>query len=156
MLSQLQQEFDAHLNRAITDTQQLHSTLGLEFTYLKESDLDAFQSLQVRKQHDVQTIQLFDALRSQYCKNANLSPDDPDFSRHLPAEQQAKWQQLLGLLEACDTLHRTSDMFMRTKLDSISKALETLELSSPVTSTNLYNSLGNAFSSNIGRTLSKA
>ena len=45
---------------------------------------------------------------------------------------------------------------MRTKLESISKALETLELSSPVTSTNLYNSLGNAFKSNIGRSLDKA
>ena len=156
MLPQLQQEFDGHLNQAITDAQQLHSTLELEFKHLKESDLEAFQALQVRKQHDVQTIQLFDALRTQYCKNTHLDPDDQNFSRHLPNQQQAKWQQLLDLLEACDTLHRTSDMFMRSKLDSISKALETLELNSPVTSTNLYNSLGNTFSSSIGRTLSKA
>jgi hypothetical protein len=62
----------------------------------------------------------------------------------------------LDVLEACDKLHRTSDLFMRTKLESISKALEILELNSPVTSTNLYNNLGNAFKSNIGRSLDKA
>ena len=156
MLPQLIEEFDGHLTQAISDAQQLQSTLDLEYDHLKNSDLQAFQELQVRKQHDVQTIQLFDALRNQFCTKASIDREDKNFSQHLPPSQQAQWQQLLDILEACDKTHRTSDYFMRTKLESISKALETLELSSPVTSTNLYNSLGNAFKSNIGRSLDKA
>ncbi|MBT4238128.1 MAG: hypothetical protein HOH40_02710 [Oceanospirillaceae bacterium] len=156
MLPELIEEFDGHLKQAISDAQQLQSTLDLEFDYLKNSDLQAFQELQVRKQHDVQTIQLFDALRNQFCAKANIDREDKNFSQHLPPLQQTQWQHLLNLLESCEKTHRTSDFFMRTKLESISKALETLELSSPVTSTNLYNSLGNAFKSNIGRSLDKA
>ena len=156
MLPQLIEEFDGLLKQAISDAQQLQSTLELEFDYLKTSDLQAFEELQVRKQHDVQTIQLFDALRNQFCTKASIDRDDQNFSQHLPPLQQTQWQQLLDILEACEQTHRTSDFFMRTKLESISKALETLELSSPVTSTNLYNSLGNAFKSNIGRSLDKA
>ena len=156
MLPQLIEEFDGHLTQAVSDAQQLQSTLDLEYDHLKNSDLQAFQELQVRKQHDVQTIQLFDALRNQFCTKASIDREDKNFSQHLPPSQQTQWQQLLDILEACDKTHRTSDYFMRTKLESISKALETLELSSPVTSTNLYNSLGNAFKSNIGRSLDKA
>ena len=156
MLPQLIEEFDGHLTQAISDAQQLQSTLDLEFDYLKNSDLQAFQELQVRKQHDVQTIQLFDALRNQFCTKASIDQEDKNFSQHLPPSQQTQWQQLLDILEACNKTHRTSDYYMRTKLESISKALETLELSSPMTSTNLYNSLGNAFKSNIGRSLDKA
>ena len=156
MLPQLIEEFDGHLTQAISDAQQLQTTLDLEYQHLKNSDLEAFQELQVRKQHDVQTIQLFDALRNQFCTKASIDQEDKNFSQHLPPSQQTQWQQLLDILEACNKTHRTSDFFMRTKLESISKALETLELSSPVTSTNLYNSLGNAFKSNIGRSLDKA
>ena len=156
MLPQLIEEFDGHLTQAISDAQQLHTTLDLEYQHLKNSDLEAFQELQVRKQHDVQTIQLFDALRNQFCKKASIDQEDKNFSQHLPPSQQTQWQQLLDILEACNKTHRTSDYYMRTKLESISKALETLELSSPMTSTNLYNSLGNAFKSNIGRSLDKA
>ena len=156
MLPQLIEEFDGHLKQAISDAQQLQSTLDLEYDHLKNNDLEAFQELQVRKQHDVQTIQLFDALRNQFCTKANIDQEDKNFSQHLPPSQQTQWQQLLDILEACDKTHRISDYYMRTKLESISKALETLELSSPVTSTNLYNSLGNAFKSNIGRSLDKA
>lgn len=156
MLPQLIEEFDGHLTQAISDAQQLQTTLDLEYDHLKNSDLEAFQELQVRKQHDVQTIQLFDALRNQFCTKASIDQEDKNFSQHLPPSQQTQWQQLLDILEACDKTHRTSDYYMRTKLESISKALETLELSSPVTSTNLYNSLGNAFKSNIGRSLDKA
>ena len=156
MLPQLIEEFDGHLKQAISDAQQLQSTLDLEYDHLKNNDLEAFQELQVRKQHDVQTIQLFDALRNQFCTRASIDQEDKNFSQHLPPSQQTQWQQLLDILEACNKTHRTSDYYMRTKLESISKALETLELSSPVTSTNLYNSLGNAFKSNIGRSLDKA
>jgi len=156
LLPQLIEEFDGHLKQAISDAQQLQSTLDLEYDHLKNNDLEAFQELQVRKQHDVQTIQLFDALRNQFCTKANIDQEDKNFSQHLPPSQQTQWQQLLDILEVCNKTHRTSDYYMRTKLESISKALETLELSSPVTSTNLYNSLGNAFKSNIGRSLDKA
>ena len=156
MLPQLIEEFDGHLTQAISDAQQLQSTLDLEYDHLKNSDLEAFQELQVRKQHDVQTIQLFDALRNQFCTKASIDKEDKNFSQHLPPLLQTQWQQLLDILEACDKTHRTSDYYMRTKLESISKALETLELSSPMTSTNLYNNLGNAFKSNIGRSLDKA
>jgi len=156
LLPQLIEEFDGHLKQAIIDAQQLQSTLDLEYDHLKNNDLEAFQELQVRKQHDVQTIQLFDALRNQFCTKANIDQEDKNFSQHLPPSQQTQWQQLLDILEVCNKTHRTSDYYMRTKLESISKALETLELSSPVTSTNLYNSLGNAFKSNIGRSLDKA
>jgi flagellar biosynthesis/type III secretory pathway chaperone len=156
LLPQLIEEFDGHLTQAISDAQQLQTTLDLEYQHLKNSDLEAFQELQVRKQHDVQTIQLFDALRNQFCKKASIDQEDKNFSQHLPPSQQTQWQQLLDILEACNKTHRTSDYYMRTKLESISKALETLELSSPMTSTNLYNSLGNAFKSNIGRSLDKA
>ena len=156
MLPQLIQEFDGHLTQAISDAQQLQTTLDLEYDHLKNSDLEAFEELQVRKQHDVQTIQLFDALRNQFCTRASIDQEDKNFSQHLPPSQQTQWQQLLDILEVCNKTHRTSDYYMRTKLESISKALETLELSSPVTSTNLYNSLGNAFKSNIGRSLDKA
>jgi|TARA_B110000881_G_scaffold79815_1_gene69642 flagellar biosynthesis/type III secretory pathway chaperone len=156
LLPQLIEEFDGHLTQAISDAQQLQTTLDLEYDHLKNSDLEAFQELQVRKQHDVQTIQLFDALRNQFCKKASIDQEDKNFSQHLPPSQQTQWQQLLDILEACNKTHRTSDYYMRTKLESISKALETLELSSPMTSTNLYNSLGNAFKSNIGRSLDKA
>ena len=156
MLPQLIEEFDGHLKQAISDAQQLQSTLDLEYDHLKNNDLEAFQELQVRKQHDVQTIQLFDALRNQFCTKASIDQEDKNFSQHLPPSQQTQWQQLLDILEVCNKTHRTSDYYMRTKLESISKALETLELSSPVTSTNLYNSLGNAFKSNIGRSLDKA
>ena len=156
MLPQLIEEFDGHLTQAISDAQQLQSTLDLEYDHLKNSDLEAFQELQVRKQHDVQTIQLFDALRNQFCTKASIDQEDKNFSQHLPPSQQTQWQQLLDILEACNKTHRTSDYYMRTKLESISKALETLELSSPMTSTNLYNSLGNAFKSNIGRSIDKA
>jgi len=156
LLPQLIEEFDGHLKQAIGDAQQLQSTLDLEYDHLKNNDLEAFQELQVRKQHDVQTIQLFDALRNQFCTKANIDQEDKNFSQHLPPSQQTQWQQLLDILEVCNKTHRTSDYYMRTKLESISKALETLELSSPVTSTNLYNSLGNAFKSNIGRSLDKA
>jgi len=156
LLPQLIEEFDGHLKQAISDAQQLQTTLDLEYDHLKNNDLEAFQELQVRKQHDVQTIQLFDALRNQFCTRASIDQEDKNFSQHLPPSQQTQWQQLLDILEACNKTHRTSDYYMRTKLESISKALETLELSSPVTSTNLYNSLGNAFKSNIGRSLDKA
>ena len=72
MLPQLIEDFDRHLVQAISDAQQLQSTLNLEHEYLKTSDLQAFQELQTRKQHDVQTIQLFDALRNQFCRKASI------------------------------------------------------------------------------------
>ena len=53
MLPQLIEEFDGHLTQAISDAQQLQTTLDLEYDHLKNSDLEAFQELQVRKQHDV-------------------------------------------------------------------------------------------------------
>ena len=156
MLAELIGKFDGHLNQALSDAQQLQTTLELEYECLKNSDLQAFQELQVNKQHDVQTIQLFDALRNQFCTKANIDKEDKNFSLYLPAPQQALWQQLIKLLAVCDKQHRTSDLFMRTKLESISKALETLELNSPVTSTNLYNNLGNTFKSNLGRSFYEA
>ena len=156
MLTQLHKEFDGHLQQAIADVQALKETLILEQNHLKNNDLDAFQELQVIKHHGVQTIQLFDALRNQFCTNADISKEDQHFSHHLLVPQQALWQQLLDLLAECDKLHRTSDAFMRTKLKSINKALDILELNSTASSTNLYNGLGNAFKSNIGRSLDKA
>ena len=156
MLPTRQDDFNGHLTQAIADAQQLQSTLNLEYEYLKSSDLKAFQELQARKQHDVQTIQLFDALRNQFCTASGIDREDQHFSQHLTKSQQAMWQQLLDLLATCDKIHRTSDFFMRIKLESINKALDTLELNSPATSTNLYNNLGNTFKANIGRSLYKA
>ena len=156
MLQPREEEFNGHLEQAITDAQQLQSTLNREYEYLKTSDLKAFQELQARKQHDVQTIQLFDALRNKFCTDSGIDREDQNFSQHLTMAQQTMWQQLLDLLAACDKIHSTSDFFMRIKLESINKALDTLELNSPATSTNLYNNLGNAFKSNIGRSLYKA
>lgn len=156
MPTSLENEFNSHLKQAVMDLEQLHSTLELEHGYLKDADLEAFQALQVRKQHDIQTIQLFDALRNQFCTHMGIDKTDPNFSQHLSLAQQDLWQQLLGLLNRCDTLHRTSDMFMRRKLKSINKALEILELNNPLTSTNLYNELGNAFHASTGRSLDKA
>ena len=156
MLPTRQDDVNGHLTQAIADAQQLQSTLNLEYEYLKSSDLKAFQELQARKQHDVQTIQLFDALRNQFCTASGIDREDQNFSQHLPLSQQTMWQQLLDLLAACDKIHRTSDFFMRIKLESINKALDTLELNSPATSTNLYNNLGNTFKANIGRSLYKA
>jgi hypothetical protein len=88
LLPQLIEDFDRHLVQAISDAQQLQSTLNLEHEYLKTSDLQAFQELQTRKQHDVQTIQLFDALRNQFCTKASIDREDQNFSSHLPAPQQ--------------------------------------------------------------------
>ena len=111
MLQPREEEFNGHLEQAITDAQQLQSTLNQEYEYLKTSDLKAFQELQARKQHDVQTIQLFDALRNQFCTKASIDQEDKNFSQHLPPSQQTQWQQLLDILEACNKTHRTSDYF---------------------------------------------
>ena len=153
---QLQTEFSRTLLQAASDAQQLLATLQEEHQYLKDNNLEAFQSLQTRKQHDVQTIQLFEALRGQFCARMEIDPEAPDFSPYLIPESQAVWQQLLSTLKQCDELHRTSDIYMRQRLDSISKALDVLQLNKPSTATNLYNKLGNSFTASQGRSLSKA
>lgn len=153
---QLQTEFARTLLQAASDAQQLLATLTEEHQYLKDNNLEAFQQLQTRKQHDVQTIQLFEALRGQFCARMDIDPEAPDFSPHLIAQSQAVWQQLIALLKQCDELHRTSDIYMRQRLENISKVLEVLQLNKPNTATNLYNKLGNSFTASQGRSLSKA
>ena len=153
---QLQTEFSRTLLQAASDAQQLLATLQEEHQHLKDNNLEAFQSLQPRKQHDVQTIQLFEALRGQFCSRLEIDVETPDFAQHLSEENQAVWQHLIGTLKQCDELHRTSDIYMRQRLDSISKALDVLQLNKPSTATNLYNKLGNSFTASQGRSLSKA
>ena len=153
---QLQTEFSRTLLQAASDAQQLLATLQEEHQHLKDNNLEAFQNLQTRKQHDVQTIQLFEALRAQFCARMEIDTEAPDFSQHLIPESQTTWQHLIDTLKQCDELHRTSDIYMRQRLDSISKALDVLQLNKPSTATNLYNKLGNSFTASQGRSLSKA
>ncbi|MCP4928912.1 MAG: flagellar protein FlgN [Gammaproteobacteria bacterium] len=153
---QLQTEFARALLQAASDANQLLATLTEEHQHLKNNDLDAFQALQTRKQHDVQTIQLFEALRSQFCARIGIDSETPDFSEHLSDESTSIWHQLIAVLKQCDELHHTSDIYMRQRLDSINKALEVLQLNKPSSATNLYNKLGNTFTASQGRSLSKA
>ena len=153
---QLQTEFARALLQAAADAAQLLQTLQEEHQFLKDNDLAGFQALQTRKQHDVQTIQLFEALRNQFCQRLNVDPEAPDFEQHLDDSSVAVWHQLLDILKQGDELHRTSDIYMRQRLDGISKALEVLQLNRPATATNLYNRLGNTFTASQGRSLSKA
>lgn len=153
---QLQTEFTRALLQAASDANQLLATLTDEHQFLKDNNLEAFQDLQTRKQHDVQTIQLFEALRSQFCERIEINDDAADFSQHLTEENSTIWNQLISVLKQCDELHRTSDIYMRQRLDSISKALEVLQLNKPSSATNLYNNLGNTFTASQGRSLSKA
>ena len=153
---QLQTEFARTLLQASSDAQQLLTTLQEEHQHLKDNNLQAFQELQTRKQHDVQTIQLFDALRGQFCSRMDIDAEADDFGQHLNDANQAVWQQLIDTLKQCDELHRTSDIYMRQRLESINKALEVLQLNRPSRATNLYNKLGNSFTASQGRSLSKA
>ena len=152
----LQMEFARALLQAVSDAERLLATLQTEFQYLKDNDLDNFEKLQQRKQKDIQTIQLFENLRKQFCHRTDIDPDNPSFQQHLTASSLDVWQQLLNILKQCDEAHRTSGIFMRQRLENISKALEILQLNHPTNAINLYNQLGNTFTASQGRSLSKA
>lgn len=150
------QDFYESINNAISHSETLIEILGRELDSLKNNDLAEFEDLQQEKQEVIISLKTFDSAHKAFCQHLHIDPFADDLQRHMDDRAIGNWQQLLAQLKQCEQIHRTSDLYIRNKLEHIQTALIMLEVNSPTEATNLYNQMGRQTASSSGRSLTIA
>lgn len=105
---------------------RLEALLELEFNALKVQDLDQFETLLEEKNHLLAELGRLTGVRQ---------PEDAD-------KLGAHWNEFRSRMMACRDMHRRNEILIMRKLDAIRGALESLNVSDPTSSVEVYDRLG--------------
>ena len=118
-------------------TEALNEVLEMEFSALKEQDLEIFEKLQLQKASILETLsddEVFDTL--------NSLRSDADVRDKLIPEDLILWDQIIARMAENKKLHQRNEILINTKLESIRSALRTLQTPDPLSSVEVYDKLG--------------
>jgi flagellar biosynthesis/type III secretory pathway chaperone len=119
---------------------ELESVLEEEFSALKVQDLDRFEELLTLKTDLLQELSAITGVKQ---------PEDAD-------KLGAHWEEFRSRMLACRDLHRRNEILIVRKLDAIRGALDSLQVTDPASSVEVYDRLGRVNRRRRGRGYSEA
>ena len=131
---------DTPLALAMAKVDELASVLEDEFSALKVQDLDRFEQLLGLKTELLQSLSEITGVKQ---------PEDAD-------KLGPQWEEFRGRMLACRDLHRRNEILIVRKLDAIRGALDSLQVTDPASSVEVYDRLGRVNRLRRGRGYSEA
>jgi flagellar biosynthesis/type III secretory pathway chaperone len=133
-------ELETPLSAAMAKVDELESVLEEEFSALKVQDLDRFEELLTLKTDLLQELSAITGVKQ---------PEDAD-------KLGAHWEEFRSRMLACRDLHRRNEILIVRKLDAIRGALDSLQVTDPASSVEVYDRLGRVNRRRRGRGYSEA
>jgi flagellar biosynthesis/type III secretory pathway chaperone len=133
-------ELETPLTAAMAKVGELESVLEEEFSALKVQDLDRFEQLLTLKNNLLQQLSDITGVKQ---------PEDAD-------KLGAPWEEFRSRMLACRDLHRRNEILIVRKLDAIRGALDSLQVTDPASSVEVYDRLGRVNRRRRGRGYSEA
>lgn len=131
---------DTPLAVAMAKVDELASVLEDEFAALKVQDLDRFEHLLSLKTGLLQGLSDITGVKQ---------PEDAD-------KLGPQWEEFRARMLACRDLHRRNEILIVRKLDAIRGALDSLQVTDPASSVEVYDRLGRVNRLRRGRGYSEA
>ena len=131
---------DTPLANAMAKVDELASVLEDEFSALKVQDLDRFEHLLGLKTELLQSLSEITGVKQ---------PEDAD-------KLGPQWEEFRERMLACRDLHRRNEILIVRKLDAIRGALDSLQVTDPASSVEVYDRLGRVNRLRRGRGYSEA
>jgi flagellar biosynthesis/type III secretory pathway chaperone len=131
---------DTPLAVAMAKVDELASVLEDEFSALKVQDLDRFEYLLSMKTELLQSLSEITGVKQ---------PEDAD-------KLGPQWEEFRERMLACRDLHRRNEILIVRKLDAIRGALDSLQVTDPASSVEVYDRLGRVNRLRRGRGYSEA
>lgn len=131
---------DTPLAVAMAKVDELASVLEDEFAALKVQDLDRFEHLLSLKTELLQGLSEITGVKQ---------PEDAD-------KLGPQWEEFRERMLACRDLHRRNEILIVRKLDAIRGALDSLQVTDPASSVEVYDRLGRVNRLRRGRGYSEA
>ena len=131
---------DTPLAVAMAKVDELASVLEDEFAALKVQDLDRFEHLLSLKTELLQSLSEITGVKQ---------PEDAD-------KLGPQWEEFRERMLACRDLHRRNEILIVRKLDAIRGALDSLQVTDPASSVEVYDRLGRVNRLRRGRGYSEA
>jgi flagellar biosynthesis/type III secretory pathway chaperone len=128
------------LSAAMAKVDELASVLEEEFSALKVQDLDRFEQLLTHKTDLLQQLSAITGVKQ---------PEDAD-------KLGPPWEEFRSRMLACRDLHRRNEILIVRKLDAIRGALDSLQVTDPASSVEVYDRLGRVNRLRRGRGYSEA
>lgn len=128
------------LNLALERVETLTSVLEEEFEALKVQDLNRFEQLLDLKTTLLQELSDITGVRQ---------PEDAD-------KLGSEWSEFRSRMLSCRDMHRRNEILIVRKLDAIRGALDSLQISDPASSVDVYDRLGRVNRMRRGRGYSEA
>lgn len=128
------------LNSALERAEALASVLEEEFEALKVQDLNRFEQLLDLKTSLLQELSDITGVRQ---------PEDAD-------KLGEEWAEFRSQMLACRDMHRRNEILIVRKLDAIRGALDSLQITDPTSSVDVYDRLGRVNRMRRGRGYSEA
>jgi flagellar biosynthesis/type III secretory pathway chaperone len=128
------------LNLALERVEELTSVLEEEFEALKVQDLNRFEQLLDLKTALLQALSDITGVRQ---------PEDAD-------KLGSEWSVFRTRMLHCRDMHRRNEILIVRKLDAIRGALDSLQISDPASSVDVYDRLGRVNRMRRGRGYSEA
>lgn len=128
------------LNSALERAEALASVLEEEFEALKVQDLNRFEQLLDLKTSLLQELSDITGVRQ---------PEDAD-------KLGSEWAEFRAKMLSCRDMHRRNEILIVRKLDAIRGALDSLQISDPASSVDVYDRLGRVNRMRRGRGYSEA
>ncbi len=128
------------LSAAMAKVDELVSVLEEEFSALKVQDLDRFEQLLTHKTDLLQQLSAITGVKQ---------PEDAD-------KLGPPWEEFRSRMLACRDLHRRNEILIVRKLDAIRGALDSLQVTDPASSVEVYDRLGRVNRLRRGRGYSEA
>lgn len=125
---------------ALEHVQALSLVLEDEFAALKVQDLDRFEQLLDQKTGLLQELSDITGVRQ---------PEDAD-------KLGEEWAEFRSQMLACRDMHRRNEILIVRKLDAIRGALDSLQITDPTSSVDVYDRLGRVNRMRRGRGYSEA
>jgi flagellar biosynthesis/type III secretory pathway chaperone len=133
-------ELETPLSAAMAKVDELELVLEEEFSALKVQDLDRFEELLTLKTDLLQELSAITGVKQ---------PEDAD-------KLGADWEEFRSRMLACRDLHRRNEILIVRKLDAIRGALDSLQVTDPASSVEVYDRLGRVNRRRRGRGYSEA
>ena len=131
---------DTPLALAMAKVDELALVLEDEFSALKVQDLDRFEHLLGLKTELLQSLSEITGVKQ---------PEDAD-------KLGPQWEEFRERMLACRDLHRRNEILIVRKLDAIRGALDSLQVTDPASSVEVYDRLGRVNRLRRGRGYSEA
>ena len=131
---------DTPLALAMAKVDELALVLEDEFSALKVQDLDRFEHLLGLKTELLQSLSEITGVKQ---------PEDAD-------KLGPQWEEFRERMLACRDLHRRNEILIVRKLDAIRGALDSLQITDPASSVDVYDRLGRVNRMRKGRGYSEA